>query len=237
MEVDENEKAVLRLPPKISIIARLDQLSWNNDIELGNAKLRYQLRKEIEERIEDEEGNVQELDEDEEERNEEIEARSRQIFDPEKKVFDQRNRRCTDLKENLEVVLPKPLGAREEACIEMRRGVYEKIFNDFKKKNCDKRGKQKTNLTEPEEMGIKSLEKRIEAEEILVVKTDKSNRLAVIKRADYLEMGRKSIENDKEVSRKEIIEKEKILNGHSRMWCKMQNMGENWNHESKIIDS
>ena len=117
------------------------------------------------------------------------EAEARAVFDPLKKVYDNRNKRVTDLKENSRVHLPRPLNPEGEANIEMRRGVYMRLFEEFKNVNCKKNGDQKNNLTKAEEEGIKSLRKRIEDEEIIVMETDKSGKLALTTRETYLKLG------------------------------------------------
>ena len=129
------------------------------DLECGFAKARMTLGKEEEEKMEDDSGN--ETDEEWEEMMEEEEAKSRQIYDPEKKIFDQRKKRVTDLSENNRVTLPRPLGAENEAAIEMRRGIYMEIFREHTRKYCDLEGNQESNLTERQQIGVQRLRKRI----------------------------------------------------------------------------
>jgi hypothetical protein len=93
------------------------------------------------------------------------------------------------------------------------------------------------NLQEDEQEGLKSLKRRIKEGEILVMKTDKSSKLAVTTRDEYVKMGEVHTRKDKPVKREEIREIEKNLNGHSRMWAKMMNVGEHANHEDRVMDS
>merc|ERR1712105_451297 len=153
------------------------------------------------------------------------------------RVFDCRKKRVTDLDENSRVHLPKPLPPSEEATIEMRRAIYLETFNKHKNEFCNKRGEQVSNLDEDEEKGLKMLKKRIKNGELIVMKTDKSNKFAVTSVDNYLKMGQAQIKNDKEINRQEICEREKILNGHSKMWCKMLSIGENFNHQDRVMES
>jgi hypothetical protein len=50
-------------------------------------------------------------------------------------------------------------------------------------------------------------------------------------------MGEEHTRKDKEVTRDEIREREKVINGHSCMWIKMTGMGEDWNHRDRMRDS
>ena len=69
------------------------------------------------------------------------------------------------------------------------------------------------------------------------MKTDKSSKFAVTDRENYLKMGEDHTKNDREVTRSEIREKERVLNGHSSMWVKMLNIGENHNHQQRFRES
>ena len=146
MVISDEERQVLSLPPKFGLMARLIDTDFENDIEIGLAKLRYQLLQEIGEELspEDEEILKNELTEAEKEDLEEksvrAEAEARAVFHPLKKVYDNRNKRVTDLKENSRVHLPRPLNPEGEANIEMRRGVYMRLFEEFKNVNCKKNG-------------------------------------------------------------------------------------------------
>ena len=97
--------------------------------------------------------------------------------------------------------------------------------------------KQESNLTEQEQKGLKSLRQRIEKEEILVIKTDKSSKLAVIETSKYLEMERENRGKDKKISREEMKSREKTLNEHTEMWVRMTRAGENHGHESRVRKS
>ena len=139
----------------------------------------------------------------------------------------------SDLKENSRVCLPKQLPPAEEASIEMRRNIYKKLFDDFKEKNCRKNGDQKPNLTKTAQEGVDSLNKRINEGQIVVLNTDKSGKFAIVTVEKYLEMGGVHTAGDKRVSRLEIREIEKQLNGHTSQWIKMTGMGEGHRHESR----
>ena len=121
VQLEENEKKVLKLHPKFAILPRLVEGGLDVDEELANSKLRMQLSKELEERRERKKRNeleklvnggvVMEEEKDMEEviKDIEEEARGRQVFDPVLKKYDERRRRVTDLKECNRITLPKPL--------------------------------------------------------------------------------------------------------------------------------
>ena len=73
--------------------------------------------------------------------------------------------------------------------------------------------------------------------EIVIMKTDKSGKMCVISREEYLKMGHEHTKKDEKIDRKMIIEKEKQLNGHVFFWSKIWGSGEDHNHRDRIIDS
>ena len=133
--------------------------------------------------------------------------------------------------------MPRPLSPEYEAGIEIRRSLYNKTVQEFIGGHCDENGEQESNLTEKERMGLKRLRKRIMSGELLVLKTDKSGKFALISREKLKEIGEEHTAGDRKIERKEVNEREKVLNGHSTMWCKMTNAGQDFDHDDRIITS
>ena len=205
--------------------------------ELGFTKLRIRLLKEEEEKLntDDEEDDLGiEDDQEEDDLQELVEAKSRQFYDPELKCFDYSKKCATDLTENSRVTLPKPVSTINEAGIEIRRKSLMKTTKNFKLENCNKRSEQKPNMTKTEAAGLKSLKKRIDNEEIIILRTDKSSKLAATDPETYLEMGKKHTKNDTVITMGELKEREKIVNGHTAMFIKITGMGDTWGHGPKM---
>ena len=70
-------------------------------------------------------------------------------------------------------------------------------------------------LTEKEQNGIRKLEKRKNAGEVVITMTDKSSKLCIMSREDYLKLGDDHVKKDAEIGRQEVQKSEKILNLHS----------------------
>ena len=143
----------------------------------------------------------------------------------------------TDLSECSRVTLPRPVSIQNEAAIEMRRENHLKIFREYVKEKCGKNGEQECNLTEDEQDGLKRISKRRDEKEAVIMKTDKSGKFTVATIDKYMEMGMSHVRGDREVSRQEIRNIERILNGHCACWGKMFSSGENHDHQSRIIKS
>ena len=101
------------------------------------------------------------------------------IYDPETLTYNDHNRRVTDLQECTRVTMPKPLPVQEEAKIELRRELHERIYEEYRKEFCTDRGDQKTNLREDEIRGIKKLRTRVQEGKSVVMKTDKSGKMCI----------------------------------------------------------
>ena len=237
IEISNNERLILRLPPKFSVEENLPPEGLAHEEEMANAKTRMTIAKEEEEKVEDDEGIEIEEDEEFNKEMEKCDARTRQVYDPTTRTFDDRKRRATDLQECSRITLPKPLSTKHEANIEMRRSNNEKIYSKYRGEVCNKRGEVQGNLTPEEKDGLRSLQKRIKNHEIVVLKTDKSGKLCVVSMEEYIRMGEEHTGRDVKIDRREIVEKEKHLNGHVFFWSKMWGSGDSHNHRDRIIDS
>ena len=109
VELDEDEKAALRLHPKMALPRRLNEGYMNLPLDIAYTKLRWQLKKDEEMEGEDEK-NLDTNGGKKKKEDEEVEAaRTRQVYDAERRVYDERKQRVTDLQECSRSFLPKPL--------------------------------------------------------------------------------------------------------------------------------
>ena len=262
VKLDESELEVLKLNPKFAIMKKLITTEMEHDTEMCLAKLRYEVRKieELRTEIEREEAEFsygsqskkRRLNDEltPKEREEEVikDAVERQIYDPIAKIFDYSKRRVTDLPENGRVTLPKEVNPRIENELGMLRELVMSEFHRYKeeieKEERDKgveedrrRNQEGRNLSKKEKKGLKKLKQRIKDGEIIVLKTDKSGKLTVINREEYLKLGRDMIKEDKRIKREELRITEKRINEHTKMWTKIINAGEAHGHNSRIKNS
>ena len=92
-------------------------------------------------------------------------------------------------------------------------------------------------MNQEETRGLKSLQKRIQERDLIIMKTDKSCKFAVTSEAEYIGMGQEHTKNDRRLNRQEIIEMAEIVNGHTRAWSQIWNSGQDHVHTSRIIAS
>ena len=133
--------------------------------------------------------------------------------------------------------MPKPMAVTREAQIEMRREVHTRISEKHREEKCDSTGKQEKNLTKEEERGLMKLQKRKNNGEIVIALTDKSSKMCIMKKDDYLLLGEDHVGKDRVIDRDELVRREKLINQHSMAWCKMWRTGEDHGHEDRIRQS
>ena len=61
---------------------------------------------------------------------------------------------------------------------EAKSHMLEKV-DEYMRNKCDEKGYPKSNLTKDEKVGLKELKKKIDDQELVVFKTDKSGKLSV----------------------------------------------------------
>ena len=226
IELSDQEKQVLRLHPKFCVAEKFQPIQFEQEQEAALAKLRMEFRKQEENK---------ELSEEEVQECEEFEALCRQVYDPMTQEYDARKKRVTDLQECAKVTLPKPLSAENEAKLELRKTTQMEIFRDYLHKNGDKN--KESNLTQEEKVGLKSLQKRMKENDLVILKTDKSSKFAVTNKQEYIQMGQEHVAKDKMINRQELIETEETINGHTRAWTHIWGSGKNHNHFDRILSS
>ena len=87
--------------------------------------------------------------------------------------------------------------------------------------HCDKDGNiEKGTLTEDQARGLKKLAKRVKEGEIVITRTDKSERLFVSNTDDYREKGMVHVGNDKKISEEEVKKIQRRLNNLTQVWLR-----------------
>ena len=135
-----------------------------------------------------------------------INARTRLAF-PSLKV--------TQIPTNKEVLLPELLKNDEETKLLAFKSEVLNATECFIKNNCDRQGRQKLNISKVEEEGLKSIRKRIREEDLVVMETDKSKRLSIMTKENYVASTEPHTVNDPVITEEELSSIERILNGHT----------------------
>lgn len=140
LELDEEEKDVLRLNPKFAAMKKLVREECERNTEIGLMKIRFEAKKREKYKLENDveyegvDGKKRRLDcENYDEENEDLDdAIERQVYDPVNKVFNYSKKRTTDLQENGQVFLPKAVNAKVESELALIRNVILEEFDKYK---------------------------------------------------------------------------------------------------------
>ena len=145
----------------------------------------------------------------------------RQVYSKNENLMDYRRMQITDTAKHRRTYMAKELTVEEEAKLEVQRNMWMKVYKEYMDDNCDEEGNVKDGiLTEQQKRGLKKLSKRIKDGEIVVTKTDKSGRFFVSLMEDYTVKGMVHVGKDREITRKEVKEIERRLNGLAEIWIK-----------------
>ena len=183
IEVSENAREVLRMPPKFAVLENLDMEKIETEIEKCTAKLRMTLSNEA---SEEENETVTEI--------------------PNKNRVDFGSIRVTELPFVKRIKLPEPLDTDTEIKIQNIKSKLMNAAQEFIKEETDKKGNQiKKNLTDIQEKGLKEILDKKEKEDIVVFRTDKSNRHTLDRKENYKNAMKEHTEKDIKSSKKENL--------------------------------
>ena len=104
--------------------------------------------------------------------------------------------------------------------IQLTKVERMKVVNNYIKMNCDKQGKAKDSdiLTEAEENGRRKILDGIKTKGWLLYTSDKSGKMVLDTRENFLKCMEEHFVNDPVVSHDEVRKGERVLNTHSK--CK-----------------
>ena len=88
----------------------------------------------------------------------------------------------------------------------VRNQRYNDIFSAYRDANCNQDRAQQTNLTHNQCEGLWKLKKHVKEEEIVIVKSDKTDKPIAVSREAYKQMGMVHIGNDKVILNVEAME-------------------------------
>ena len=162
------------------------------------------------------------------------ENEDRFLYNPLKNKLDFRGFRPTDYTLNKRITLPKPLKVDQELECEIRRRDFMNAFSQYTKTTCKKVNTKDSNskkdsatncinLTKAEQRGLRSLKKRIQNGDLCVAQSDKSSRLCVLSRKQYLESGASHTKKDKEISWRDVKQLQTQVNNN--VWWAVEILG------------
>ena len=152
----------------------------------------------------------------------------RNILDFESNTIDMGRKRCTNIKGNRSVYMPRGGNSRREAIYATREQIWHKVLSDYLTQHCNAEGEQtQFNLTPEQEIGLSTLHKRISRGEILVLQADKGKKFIIVTPLQYQHMAELYIEGDEVIDRNEAEHAQCELTTHCRAVAEIFSLGKN----------
>ena len=158
-------------------------------------------------------------------------------LDEEGQLLQFSKRRVTDLPTNRRINVPEPEDDGVEVVFANMKNRISQAARKYIDQNCEENGMIKTknsNTTEEVRRGTESLKERSKRGEIVVTMTDKSGKMSVNTRENYVESMQKHIKDDPVMSWEEKEKLERNINGHTLQLGRILEVGENFQHEERV---
>ena len=166
--------------------------------------------------------------------------KSQLVFNFQDQTLNPARLRSTSYKFNKQTTHPQADSVENEMKHEVRKQELLKVFNDTLKPHGLKKKPSlasRSNLSPIEVKGFKSLRKRISAKVLVVCETDKSSKLAVLSRDQYLASGLVQCSKDLEVNLSEVTRLQNFVNANVDWMHQIFGTGEFWGHQDRIRNS
>ena len=213
VELQENERSLLALPPKFATYEKVKSERCEAEIEKSLAKLRWEEKK----KNIDPDGN-------------ELPREVKRWHDVKTKTIDMREFRSTDLPFNNRIYAPEPLDNETETCLQTLKMKLNRCTERYIEET--QRRKKVTNLTNEQQDGLLSLKERKEEKEIVISETDKSKRFACDSIDNYKTLGETHVVEDEIITMETKARFEKEINAHAEVWPRILNAGtKTMNHD------
>ena len=227
VDLDENEKAFLKLPKCMADFPKLEKEQMYTDIHVAAAKVRLDFKQKQ---------NNDGEDLTEKENNEEI--KSRMVFDLETKELDFSNRRVTDMKTCRRVYVPGPMNKHENK-LQLLVGQLENAVDlECERMNSFPRdGESKSVYSVQQQAGRKSLLGRQNEGELVLLESDKSGNVVAVSTELFMKKMEPHIKDDEVVEMKEVREKESLMNATALQFSRVLNMGVGLDQEDRVKEA
>ena len=218
IEASDNVKAFLRLPDKFKLVEKLSQREAKIEAEVSVAKMRLNVR-------DWEEGENKDAKDILLER--EREHKDRSVYS--NGCINFSNVRATEMKHN-KVSYPVKLDDKDrEVKIQIQK---EEVLGSIKVASA--KVDTRSNLTREEFLGRKEIEDGIKNKEWMLYHTDKSGKMVLDTKENYLRSMMPHYEGNHEATFEEIGASESILNAHSRCIARIISLGEHSGPSQKM---
>ena len=135
----------------------------------------------------------------------------------------------TQLMANKFIHLPAPASEEQEIRMGGEKIQLLDAWESYIEENSDAEGRivGSNNLTRAEALGRKEIADGVKNRSWMLYGTDKSGKLVLDTKANFLKCMEPHYQNDQEVTYNAVLKSEPLLNNHAKAWAKVLNMGLN----------
>ena len=216
IQASDNIKAFLSLPLKFRTYCKPEREHAETEAEARAAKQRWVIR--------DKNTHGQE-DFDAYRRRKERREDAREPLQGTKVDFT--NIQVTQLLANKFIHLPNPASEVQEIRMGGEKIKLLDAWDSYIGRNEDDNGRIRgaNNLTRAEAEGRREIAQGVKDKNWMLYGTDKSGRLVLDTRANFLECMKPHYEGDRVISYERVLQSEPLINNHTKAWVKVLNMG------------
>ena len=242
VELSENERDLLSLGPGFMVVTPLDDQEMKVEADVTLTKIRWSRRKQGTDEMTSAQEKSEHVPETVEEQliSEALEAEMRDVLSNDGKDLCMGRARPTDMRTNREVMMPGPSKAMVEAEYNTRVGVWEKAYHKYKSNHCKTDGTQlRGNLTVSQQIGLKTLAKKVSSLEVIILQADKGKRFVVVDQPTYLAMGQDHVAKDTVITPEDARASQRILSSMAKSLVNVLGVGTSQSHSgySRCMDN
>ena len=220
--LSDDELQVLSKGPKFAVRQKLVKESFKIELEKMSCKQKYSASDELEDLPASVPSNcdgTRSSDQTKSTANIEWEERRSQlVYDFTEGSLDPRRLKATDYRFNKSITLPRPSSPAVEAKHELRKSESLLVFDKLVSTKHNSKSKTpfacKSNLSPSELRCLKSLQKRVADGSIVICESDKSAKLCVLSKEQYIAAGLEHCKNDLEVSGTDVKRLQTYVNAN-----------------------
>ena len=217
IEISENAKEVLKLPPKFATFRKLRIEEIQTEVEKGMAKFRMQIRNEGESATDENEP-------------------TEELVDTKSKAIDLTNLRVTELPFCKRIYIPDQVDTKMEVKIQSLKDKFVDKAKEYINNKTDDGKIKEDNLSKNQRKGIREINQKIK-ENCVVFKTDKIGQLSIDGKENYRECIEEHIKKDEKVTIKDYEKTEKVLNAHATALSRILGLGTDYGHEGRVTEA
>ena len=230
IKVTKDQEEILKLPPGFKTFPKLKVGDMETELEKCMIKATWEENREMRK------NEMDKVNAELAENAENVEnAETVEVETDGKKNLDLKSLKATDLKNNKRVIIQRGLDDESEIKRNYLKGELKDVFVNYMKEHCDKHGNMLENNLDVKQMEtIKKLKKKMQDENLVCYKTDKTGNLVLDTINNYSNKMSKHIKEDEAITEKKVKSIENNLNKHANYWVEMTKAGELSGQQKRI---